>query len=31
VIAEIQAHPDVTGVQLVKLPKAGASLPQLGI
>lgn len=30
-IAEIQAHPDVTGVQLVKLPKAGASLPQLGI
>jgi D-3-phosphoglycerate dehydrogenase len=30
-IAEIQAHPDVTGVQLVKLPKAGASLPRLGI
>ena len=30
-IAEIQAHPDVTGVQLVKLPKAGAALPRLGI
>lgn len=30
-MSEIQGHPDVTGVQLVKLPKAGASLPRLGI
>ncbi|MFG0296204.1 MAG: phosphoglycerate dehydrogenase [Maioricimonas sp. JB045] len=26
---EVQAHPDVTGVQLVKLPEAGAPLPWL--
>ncbi|RLS52683.1 MAG: phosphoglycerate dehydrogenase [Planctomycetota bacterium] len=30
-LAEVAAHPDVTGVQLVQLPKAGAALPRLGI
>lgn len=31
VLKEIEAHPEVTGVQLVQLPPAGASLPRLGI
>jgi D-3-phosphoglycerate dehydrogenase len=30
-LAEVAAHPEVTGVQLVQLPKAGAALPRLGI
>ncbi len=30
-LSEVQGHKDVTGVQLVTLPKAGASLPRLGI
>ncbi len=30
-MGEVQGHKDVTGVLLVKLPKAGASLPRLGI
>jgi D-3-phosphoglycerate dehydrogenase / 2-oxoglutarate reductase len=28
-LAEIAAHADVTGVELVKLPPAGAALPWL--
>jgi D-3-phosphoglycerate dehydrogenase len=28
-IAEVAAHPDVTGVELVKLPPAGSPLPWL--
>jgi D-3-phosphoglycerate dehydrogenase / 2-oxoglutarate reductase len=30
-LSEVSGHKDVTGVQLVTLPKAGASLPRLGI
>lgn len=30
-LKEVAAHPDVTGVQLVKLPKAGAPLPWFGL
>ncbi len=30
-LAEVAAHPDVTGVQLIKLPPAGAPLPWLGL
>ncbi len=30
-LAEVAAHPDVTGVELVKLPPAGAPLPWFGL
>jgi D-3-phosphoglycerate dehydrogenase / 2-oxoglutarate reductase len=30
-LAEVSAHPDVTGVQLVRLPPPGAPLPWLGL
>ncbi len=30
-LAEVAAHPDVTGVQLIRLPPAGAPLPWLGL
>lgn len=29
-LAEVRKHPDVTGVELIKLPKAGAALPWAG-
>ena len=28
---EVSSHPDVTGVQLVRLPPTGAPLPWLGL
>ena len=28
---EIQEHPDVTSIKLIKLPPAGAALPWLGL
>lgn len=30
-LQEVASHPDITGVQLVKLPEAGAPLPWLGL
>jgi D-3-phosphoglycerate dehydrogenase / 2-oxoglutarate reductase len=30
-LKDVSSHPDVTGVQLVKLPPAGAPLPWLGL
>jgi D-3-phosphoglycerate dehydrogenase len=30
-LKEVAGHPDVTGVQLVKLPRAGAPLPWFGL
>ena len=29
-LAEVLAHPEVTGVELVRLPTAGAGLPWMG-